>query len=49
MTVSVEVKNTDEMDGAEAVQVYLSDIDSAIERPSKELNGIGNSIFPRVR
>ncbi|WP_128905193.1 glycoside hydrolase family 3 protein [Halorubrum amylolyticum] len=40
VTVSVEVTNTGETDGAEAVQVYLSDVDPAIERPPKELKGV---------
>ena len=35
--VSLDVKNTGAMDGAEVVQVYVKDQESALERPEKEL------------
>ena len=37
LVVSVNVKNTGAMDGAEVVQVYVSDLTQAIFRPEKEL------------
>ncbi|OZJ06655.1 hypothetical protein BZG36_00279 [Bifiguratus adelaidae] len=37
ITVSVHVKNTGAMDGAEAVQVYVRDVVSSLVRPIKEL------------
>ncbi|MHA1110071.1 MAG: glycoside hydrolase family 3 C-terminal domain-containing protein [Promethearchaeota archaeon] len=38
-TVTVDVKNTGTRDGAEVVQVYLSDDEASVERPPKELQG----------
>ncbi|CAH6723500.1 putative probable beta-glucosidase K [[Candida] jaroonii] len=35
--VSVKVKNTGNIDGSEVVQVYVSQIDSTVQRPIKEL------------
>lgn len=35
--VSVKVTNTGSRDGAEVVQLYISDVESALERPEKEL------------
>jgi beta-glucosidase len=37
VTVSVDVKNTGAMAGAEVVQVYVKDDKSSVERPEKEL------------
>lgn len=34
---TVDIKNTGKMDGAEAVQVYVSDLKSSLARPVKEL------------
>ena len=39
VTVSFKVKNTGEVDGAEVAQLYVSDIESTIYRPVKELKG----------
>ncbi len=39
VTVSFTVKNTGKADGAEAAQVYVSDTESTIFRPEKELKG----------
>lgn len=37
VTLSLEVKNTGQMEGAEVVQVYVRDNESALPRPDKEL------------
>jgi beta-glucosidase len=37
--VTFSVKNTGEYDGAEIAQVYVSDLESGLERPVKELKG----------
>jgi beta-glucosidase len=37
--VSVKVQNTGSRDGAEVVQVYVSDLRSSVQRPVKELKG----------
>ena len=39
VTVSVDVRNTGSMAGDEVVQLYVKHIDSAVERPIKELRG----------
>ncbi|WP_330441429.1 glycoside hydrolase family 3 C-terminal domain-containing protein [Flavobacterium sp. C4GT6] len=39
LTVSVKVKNTGKRDGAEVVQLYISDTESSLARPIKELKG----------
>ncbi len=39
VTVSFKVKNTGKMDGAEVVELYVSDVESTIYRPVKELKG----------
>ena len=39
LTVSVKVKNTGKRDGAEVVQLYISDTESSLPRPLKELKG----------
>ena len=39
VTVSFKVKNTGNVDGAEVAQLYVSDIESTIYRPVKELKG----------
>ncbi|ULO06812.1 glycoside hydrolase family 3 C-terminal domain-containing protein [Paenibacillus sp. 19GGS1-52] len=38
-TVSVEVTNTGEREGAEVVQLYITDIASKVTRPAQELKG----------
>jgi beta-glucosidase len=37
--VSIDVKNTGQMQGAEIVQIYVSDDDCTVDRPPKELQG----------
>ena len=37
--VSVDVRNTGDVDGAEVVQLYIADPIASIDRPSKELKG----------
>ncbi len=49
LTLSVNVKNTGEMDGKEVVQVYVSKSDSKIERASKELKGFQKVMVPAGR
>ncbi len=39
ITVSVNVKNTGNREGAEIVQLYISDLKSSLPRPVKELKG----------
>ena len=39
VTVSFKVKNTGDIDGAEVAQLYVSDVESTIYRPVKELKG----------
>lgn len=39
LKVSVSVKNTGRRDGAEIVELYISDVKSSVERPKKELKG----------
>ncbi len=39
LTVSFKVKNTGTVDGAEVTQLYVSDVESTIYRPLKELKG----------
>ena len=39
VTVSFKIKNTGSVDGAEIAQVYVSDVESTIYRPLKELKG----------
>ncbi len=39
VTVSFKIKNTGAVDGAEIAQVYVSDVESTIYRPVKELKG----------
>ncbi|GAA0262131.1 glycoside hydrolase family 3 C-terminal domain-containing protein [Halobacterium noricense] len=43
LTVSVDVTNTGDRDGAEAVQVYVGAVDPSVERPPKELAGIAKT------
>ena len=38
-TVSTTLRNTGEVAGAEVVQLYISDTEASVERPSKELKG----------
>ncbi|MFB6163326.1 MAG: glycoside hydrolase family 3 N-terminal domain-containing protein [Halococcoides sp.] len=38
-TVSVEISNTGSTAGSEVVQVYVEEVDPAVERPPKELKG----------
>ena len=37
LTFTVNVKNTGEREGAEVVQLYISDVEASVERPVKEL------------
>ena len=37
--VSVSVRNSGSVAGAEVVQMYISDVESSVERPAKELKG----------
>jgi beta-glucosidase len=46
VTASVDVSNTGGVDGAEVVQVYVSDIDPAVGRPPKELKGVSKVEIP---
>jgi Beta-glucosidase-related glycosidases len=39
ITFTVQVKNTGKRDGAEIVQLYISDVKSSLPRPLKELKG----------
>ena len=39
VTVTVPVKNTGSVKGAEVVQLYIADVESSIDRPAKELKG----------
>lgn len=39
MTISVNVKNTGDREGAEIVQLYIADPEASIDRPVKELKG----------
>jgi len=39
LTVSLQVKNTGSVEGAEVVQLYMLDVKSSVERPIKELKG----------
>ncbi len=41
LTVTVPVRNTGSVAGAEIVQVYVSALESSVERPVKELKGFG--------
>ncbi len=38
-TISVEVKNTGKIAGAEVIQIYIGDDECSVERPPKELQG----------
>lgn len=46
VTVSVDVTNTGDRDGAEAVQFYVGAVDAAVERPPKELAGVAKAEIP---
>ncbi|KAM0540615.1 hypothetical protein ACHAPJ_013571 [Fusarium lateritium] len=37
MILTVDVKNTGRYDGAEVIQVYISDVESSVQRPTREL------------
>ena len=39
ISLEVDIKNVSEVDGAEIVQLYVSEVQSAVERPPKELKG----------
>ena len=39
LTLTVDVKNTGSREGAEIVQLYISDPQASIDRPVKELKG----------
>lgn len=40
--VSMELKNTGKVDGAEVIQLYVNDIVSSVETPVKQLKGFAN-------
>lgn len=42
-TVTVDVTNTGNVDGAEVVQLYISDVDCSVARPVKELKGFAKT------
>jgi beta-glucosidase len=44
--VSVTVQNTGTSDGAEVVQVYVSDVKSSVQRPARELKGYSKVHIP---
>jgi beta-glucosidase len=37
--VSVDIKNSGKVDGTEIAQLYISDVQSSVDRPEKELKG----------
>lgn len=39
LIISLQIKNTGKMGGAEVVQLYLSDLKNSVDRPVKELKG----------
>ena len=39
ITVSITVKNTGNVAGAEIVQLYIQDVEASVDRPAKELKG----------
>lgn len=39
LTITIPLKNTGNREGAEVVQLYISDLDSSLPRPVKELKG----------
>jgi beta-glucosidase len=39
VTVTVQVKNTGSVEGAEVVQLYVQEVTASVERPVKELKG----------
>jgi beta-glucosidase len=41
LKVKVEITNTGKYDGAEIVQLYISDVESSLARPIKELKDFG--------
>ena len=47
VTVSVDVKNTGAVDGAEIVQLYVADAEGKIDRPIRELKGFERSFEER--
>lgn len=49
VVVNIEVKNTGKMAGSEVVQVYVSDMESTIERPEKELKQFTKIFFTSRR
>lgn len=47
VTVSVDVTNTGERDGAEVVQLYVRDVEASLPRPEKELKGFEKVFLKR--
>lgn len=45
LTIEVDVKNISECKGAEVIQLYVSEVHSAVERPIKELKGFEKIIL----
>ena len=41
ITITVNIKNTGDVAGAEVVQIYATDVESSVDRPPKELVGFG--------
>jgi beta-glucosidase len=37
LTATIDIQNTGKVDGFEVVQLYISDLESSVERPIKEL------------
>jgi beta-glucosidase len=46
LEISVDVKNIGKRDGEEVVQLYISHLDSAVERPAKELKSFKRVAIP---
>jgi len=39
LTIEVDIKNTSDREGSEVIQLYITEVQSAVERPPKELKG----------
>ncbi|MCC8103755.1 MAG: glycoside hydrolase family 3 C-terminal domain-containing protein [Clostridiales bacterium] len=48
ISVSVQIKNTGDMDGAEVIQLYVGMFDDVVRRPEKELKGF-QKVFLKAR
>jgi beta-glucosidase len=47
LSVSYKIKNTGDMDGAEIAQIYVSDLESSLPRPVKELKGFSKTVLKK--